>query len=267
MKVEFDFTKSGNFAVWESGSFNPQTNKGWACLVADPEGNKRQPIYERVPQHSKHHYLIRVSSGYLVIVTNIKPLNDNLYSIKIDVGRIESLSTRLAEEADKQDVEVLYEITTLATNSFLSEPTRILERAASTIDVAIANMAPEVLDRVREMMMASVEKATTKSVEQRMFWCVKRDQPAKKKVKKPQQPRSQEMEEFKKDFVALTEKIGEGLDEALNLTPDAPLVMEVPSEADMLRPQEEETEESSDEIHDGSIDPNSASLVGTIDRR
>jgi hypothetical protein len=182
--ISVDFTKSGSFAVWESGSFNPKTNLGWAGLVAGPDGQPQQAIFERNPQTSKYHYLVKVTTGSIVVVTNIGPLpNSNLFRTRILVGRIDSLGTR-AGAAGSDRPEVTSSTTLLWSESFLNKKANIASYTEE-LEVFVPGLSDEVLASIKSMIVQSVIKAMTPASEQRMFWCTKREVvPSKKRSQK-----------------------------------------------------------------------------------
>lgn len=178
MNVNVELTNSKHFASWESGSFNSRTERGWACLIADSEAKPQPILYEKNPLNSKRHYLIKVSTGFLVVVTNIDKLpNSRLYSTRILVGRIMSLRTQAGkwEAADGNRVSAVTSSTSLLfSESFLAEKDSLL-RETEKLEVFVSDLSIEGLNELKRMVVTSIEKALTPSESQRMFWCFKRE--------------------------------------------------------------------------------------------
>jgi hypothetical protein len=156
--------------MWESGSFNPQTDNGWACLVSDPMGLPQRPVFERNVAKSKHHYLFRVVLGSLVVVTNIQrmPNSKDLFSARVTVGRVIALQTR-PNEKNPTRLDAVSEVQPLWSESFLS-PKRSLLDQSQNLMVVIPDLTIDVHEQVQTMIYASVDKALTPATEQRMFW-------------------------------------------------------------------------------------------------
>jgi len=180
INVATEFTRSGAFAIWESGSFNPQTDNGWACLVGDSNGVPQHPVFERNVLKSKHHYLFRVALGSLVVITNIQrmPNSKDLFSARVTVGRVTALQTR-PNEKNPTRLDAVSEIQPLWSESFLS-PKNLLQEHSEGLDVVSPGLTAEVLDQVGQMIWASVGKALTPATEQRMFWGAIRESKPKK---------------------------------------------------------------------------------------
>jgi hypothetical protein len=170
INVATEFTRSGSFAIWESGSFNPQTDNGWACLVADPNGLPQNPVFERNVLKSKHHYLFRVTLGSLVVITNIQrmPNSKDLFSARVTLGRVTSLQTR-PNDKNPTRLDAVSEVQPLWSESYLS-PYRSLQECSEDLMVVSPGLTEEVLNQVHQMIWASVDKALTPATAQRMFW-------------------------------------------------------------------------------------------------
>jgi hypothetical protein len=168
--VATEFTRSGAFAIWESGSFNPQTDNGWACLVANPEALPQRPVFERNVAKSKHHYLFRVVLGSLVVVTNIQrmPNSRGIFSARVLVGKVTALHTH-PNEKNPTHLDAESQITPLWSESFLA-PKADLLKVGATLSVSAPSLEGDCLEGVYGMIRASLDKALTPATEQRMFW-------------------------------------------------------------------------------------------------
>ncbi len=186
IKVATEFTRSGSFAIWESGSFNPQTDNGWACLVADPMALPQRPVFERNVAKSKHHYLFRVVLGSLVVVTNIQrmPNSRNLFSARVIVGKVTALHTQPSEK-NPTHLDAESQITPLWSESFLA-PKADLLKVSQTLTISSPTLVGDCLEGVYRMIMASIDKALTPATEQHMFWGeVREAKPKKVSVETP----------------------------------------------------------------------------------
>lgn len=180
IKVATEFTRSGSFAIWESGSFNPQTDNGWACLVADPMALPQRPVFERNVAKSKHHYLFRVVLGALVVVTNIQrmPNSRNLFSARVTVGKVTALHTQPSEK-NPSHLDAESQVTPLWSESFLA-PKADLLKVSETLVVSSPALVGDCLESVYRMIRESLDKALTPATEQRMFWGEARETKPKK---------------------------------------------------------------------------------------
>lgn len=238
INVATEFTRSGSFAIWESGSFNAQTENGWACLVADPQGLPQHPIFERNVSKSKHHYLFRVTLGSLVVITNIQrmPNSKDLFSARVTVGRVTALQTR-PNDKNPTRLDAVSEVQPLWSESFLGMKHTLQERGGELSPV-IPGLEIEVLDRLQAMIWESLGKSLTPASEQHMFWGTVREAKPKKATK---------------NEAASVEDI------------QSPVTGRVSSYAEVSEQVVAETRatvEAETEAHDGAIQADSMSLCG-----
>ncbi len=257
INVATEFTRSGAFAIWESGSFNPQTDNGWACLVGDPEAMPQHPVFERNVTKSKHHYLFRVVLGSLVVVTNIQrmPNSRNLFSARVIVGKVTALHTR-PNEKNPTHLDAESQITPLWSESFLA-PKADLLAVSDALTVASPSLTGDCLNNVHNMIHESIAKSLTPAPEQHMFWgSVRESKP--RKISANAGTAEQEMRLLKADPVKLGELVtassGRGHNTAFLHMDESGVY---PSEAEAVQKPDPVSEE-----HDGGIDPNSMSLCG-----
>lgn len=238
INVATEFTRSGSFAIWESGSFNPQTDNGWACLVADPNGLPQNPVFERNVLKSKHHYLFRVTLGSLVVITNIQrmPNSKDLFSARVTLGRVTSLQTR-PNDKNPTRLDAVSEVQPLWSESYLS-PYRSLQECSEDLMVVSPGLTEEVLNQVHQMIWASVDKALTPATAQRMFWGAVRE--SRKNTRKDNSVHD-DFENIQSPTTGRTSSLQE----------------ETPLNSTGSVSAEDETE-----VHDGSVQADSMSLCG-----
>ncbi len=241
INVATEFTRSGTFAIWESGSYNPQTDNGWACLVADSMALPQHPVFERNVAKSKHHYLFRVQPGSLVVVTNIQrmPSSKDVFSARIVVGKVTSLQTQ-PNEKNPAHLNAVSEIQPVWSEYFLAVKNALVE-TSETLKVSSPHLSGDCLEGVYLMIRASLEKALTPATEQRMFWGAIRENKPKKFRPRQESALVQDERQFRQKSDA-----SQAQDEQQVI-------------ADSDTPQE--SMEAS-EVHDGSINPSSMSLCG-----
>lgn len=181
-RIYCEFTRSGSFAAWESGSLSDMTKKGWAVLLASPEGHKLQSLFARNPARTPNHYLFRIETGYLVVVTNVKPwTSGDLYTVKTAVAYFDNLKSAAAPGKAKA-ATVDYSTQILWSESFITSRESILDRAAD-LSVQIQGRDEETSDRLKQMVIASIEKSLTLPAKQRMFWGIPREEAVEKTPK------------------------------------------------------------------------------------
>lgn len=180
LKVNCEFTRNGNFAVWESGSFSSESQKGWSVLAASADGKKLPTLFARNPAQSRNHFLFKIDIGFLAVVANIKPWTSNdLVTVKIVVAYFSSLASKPTPGKTK-DMFVDYATQTIWSESFIAAKSQV-ETKARELSVEITDKDQETLNRIYEMVQASVVKALTLPEKQQLFWGVLREPDRKPK--------------------------------------------------------------------------------------
>lgn len=184
IKVNCEFTRHGNFAVWESGSYSSKTHNGWSVLVGSPEAKPLVTLFNRNPAQSRNHYLFKVDTGYLVVVTNVKPwTSGDLVTVKIVIGYFSNLVSKPTQgKANASQVE--YSTKTLWSESLIAPKGQVVQRSAD-LSIDIEGYSSEIIARLKTMAKASVEKAMTLPEGQKCFYGTVR--PLEQKAKAQEQ--------------------------------------------------------------------------------
>lgn len=183
IKVNCEFTRHGNFAVWESGSYSSKTQNGWSVLVGSPEAKPLVTLFNRNPAQSRNHFLFKVDTGYLVVVTNVKPwTSGDLVTVKIVIGYFSNLVSKPTPgKANASQVE--YATKTLWSESLIAPKSQVVQRA-DDLSIDVEGYGSDVIARLKTMARASVEKAMTLPDSQKCFYGTVR--PLEQKAKAPQ---------------------------------------------------------------------------------
>jgi hypothetical protein len=94
MKPRIELSKSKNFVIWESGSYNPKIREGNGLLVGGPLGEKRQVIFDvNNPKKTNDHYLFFAEVGMTVANCRFQStLDSEEIKVAFSLLRIKSLS-------------------------------------------------------------------------------------------------------------------------------------------------------------------------------
>lgn len=161
MNLHIELTNSKNFAAWEGGAFNPQLHRGDTVLLAGPDGEKLNVIFNSDVTKRLKHALYVLETGHLVAEAHINRTRNRTYKVRINLSKITRLYTETIQghPVPKADMETIW----------------MCQRDFATADemLELKDYKPSELGYREEyhlLMKAALEKALVNKEEQRVFW-------------------------------------------------------------------------------------------------
>ncbi len=165
MTPSIELTKKGNFAAWESGSFNPKYSTGNSICVAGANFEKLNVLFDSPINKSKKHFLYVLDVGVYFCEARVSLSEDNLFKIKVTLDRVLSIRTENIQghAVCKADTESVWacQSTHSSKDSALSLP-----------EYSSDNLGYK--KEAFEFMQATLDKAFTLSENQKLFWGIPR---------------------------------------------------------------------------------------------
>lgn len=173
MKPRIDISAQNNFTIWESGKWNRASAVGRSTLIAGPDGEKLQVIFDRCseedpmkPRNSNFHFLFFANLGQVVATAFIrKATATEQFYYELDLSRITALRTEPVQgiSVARASMENLFSLTEMGAAAF--EP--MLRRAYN-------NSQTGYKEAYYDLIIQAVRKAMTPSADQTLFWGIPR---------------------------------------------------------------------------------------------
>jgi hypothetical protein len=169
MKPRIDISNQNNLTIWESGRWNEKQNVGRAILVAGPEGEKLNVVYECDPTGAtNYHYLFFANAEQIVASAYIKKLDDNRYKYDLELSSIVSLTTNAiqGESVASAKLKSLWTLKQIGKDTNFSP---LIDKSYTPDRLGFRKA-------YRDLLMSTVQKALTPSEKQKLFWGIPRQQ-------------------------------------------------------------------------------------------
>lgn len=163
MKPRIELSDKGNATIWESGSWQANQGIGRGCLIAGPEGEHLQVIFDKNPQTANFQYLFFASPNQVVATAFVRKVQPGQTKYDLTLSRLKALTTDIVqgEGVLRADLETLWTLKQIVSSSMqvhhLVEASYLPDRVGYK-------------DVYKELILAAVEKATTPGTGQRLFW-------------------------------------------------------------------------------------------------
>lgn len=164
MNPKFHISNSKSFTVWETGCWYPNRKNGSAIIVAGPQGEKLQVIYDADPLRTPMPALFFAEVGQVLAGARVRQ-NGNMLTYHLDLLRIKSLVVKQVQGRPvptAPDPDILY-----------------MSQKQTRVDTPIDKILEDVPDlpslpNARELMYLAIEKAQTPLESQRVFYGIPR---------------------------------------------------------------------------------------------
>jgi hypothetical protein len=163
MKPRIELSDKGNPTIWESGSWQKPQGIGRGCLVAGPEGEKLQVIFDKNPQTANFQYLFFANPTQVIATAFVRDVPPGQLKYDLTLCRLKALTTDIVqgEGVLKAEFDTLWTLK------------QIVPKATQVHQLVEASYLPSRLgykEVYKELILAAVEKATTPASRQKLFW-------------------------------------------------------------------------------------------------
>jgi hypothetical protein len=163
MKPRIELSDKGNPTIWESGSWQKPQGIGRGCLIAGPEGEKLQVIFDKNPQTANFQYLFFANPNQVIATAFVKDVPPNQIKYDLTLSRIKALTSDIVqgESVLKAELETLWTLKQIVPKT--TQVHQLVEASYLPSRIGYKNV-------YKEIMLAAVEKAMTPSAHQKLFW-------------------------------------------------------------------------------------------------
>jgi hypothetical protein len=168
MKPRIELSDKGNATIWESGSWQPSQGIGRGCLIAGPEGEPLQVIFDKNPQTANFQYLFFANPNQVIATAFVRRVHPDQTKYDLTLSRLKALTSDIVqgESVLRPELETLWTLK------------QIVPKTTQVHHLVEASYVPDRLgykETYKELVLAAVEKASTPGSGQRLFWGVPRN--------------------------------------------------------------------------------------------
>lgn len=166
MKPRIDISNQNSFTIWESGAWNEKKNIGRSTLIAGPNGEQLQVIYDSSPVRSNFHFLFFAGASQVVATAFVRKKSNDLFEYDLSLSRINSLSTETIQGSPvaRANMDVLWLLKEAGPKQFDA----MIERSYNKERIGYK-------ETYHTIITQAVMKALTKPEEQKLFWGTPRE--------------------------------------------------------------------------------------------
>lgn len=178
MKPRIDLTAQGSHAIWESGRWDAEKAVGRSTVIAGPEGEKLNVVYDSDPNKTNFHYLFFANPGQIIANAFVREIKDptaiigsfKKYKYDLELLRIEALTNDIiqGESVPKAQYAPLWTL-----KKFGTYPCKDM------VDASYNSSRLGYRPVYRDLILAAVEKAFTSAQHQELFWGIPRPEQAR----------------------------------------------------------------------------------------
>ncbi len=163
MKPRIELSDKGNATIWESGSWLESQHTGRGCLVAGPEGEPLQVIYDKNPQTANFQFLFFANPNQVVATAFVRTMPGGQKKYDLTLSRIKALTTDLVqgEPVLRTDLDTLWTLKQIIPAN--ADIHRYIEKSYEPTRLGYKSI-------YKDLIFAAVDKATTPGDKQRLFW-------------------------------------------------------------------------------------------------
>lgn len=163
MKPRIELSDKGNATIWESGSWQPSQGIGRGCLVAGPEGEALQVIFDKNPATANFQFLFFANPNQVIATAFVREVIPGQTKYDLVLSRLKALETDYVqgEPTLRPELETLWSLK------------QIVPRTTQVHQLVEASYRGDRIgykEVYKELILAAVEKATTPGTGQRLFW-------------------------------------------------------------------------------------------------
>lgn len=165
MQLHIELTKTMNFAGWEGGSFNTKYNSGRSVLLAKPNAEKIDVLYDTSAMKSPNHYLFILDVDYIVAQVQVRLYRsrhtEDSYKMRLVLSRITKLYTENIQGHANctANTDLIW-----ACQADYSSKEKMMALSEYSEDLLGYRV------EYKLFMQAALEKAITNRESQRLFW-------------------------------------------------------------------------------------------------
>lgn len=168
MKPRIELSDKGNATIWESGSWQASQGIGRGCLIAGPEGEPLQVIFDKNPQTANFQFLFFASPNQVIATAFVRTVHPGQIKYDLTLSRLKALTSDIVqgESVLRADLETLWTLK------------QIVPKTTQVHQMVEASYLPARLgykDAYKELILAAVEKAITPGTGQKLFWGLPRN--------------------------------------------------------------------------------------------
>jgi hypothetical protein len=168
MKPRIELSDKGNPTIWESGSWQKPTGIGRGCLIAGPNGEKLQVIFDKNPQTANFQFLFFANPEQVIATAFVRDVPPNQMKYDLTLSRIKALTSDIVqgESVLKAELETLWTLK------------QIVPKHTQVHQLIESSYLPNRIgykDVYKDLILAAVDKAMTPSTRQKLFWGIPRN--------------------------------------------------------------------------------------------
>lgn len=161
MNPQIELTKQRNFAGWETGYFQPKSQRGHATLFAGPEFEKPQVIFDYAHSKAPYRYLFILTPGFYAASVQLNQLAKGQYNMHLSLLKVNQLFIEQVqgEPVAKAEFDVQY---------------MVLQTFKNKAEMRCLNYAEDYVaragEKARQFMLAAIDKSLAEQQDQSLFW-------------------------------------------------------------------------------------------------